>query len=303
LGSGLTGAHGNVRCSAANREGPLVRAIDFHVHASTAEWLEGSIGPMLEATARYFHTEVRVRTVEEMAAEYAAWDLMGVLLAWDAETATGLPALTNDRVAEICRAYPEQFVGFASVDPHKPDHVDELERAVTELGLRGLKLHPQVQAFYPDDVRFDPLWDKCEEHGLPIVVHVGQTGLGAGVAGGSGIRFDFGRPMFMDTVAARHPGLTVVMAHFGYPWHLEVLASAMHKTNVWIDLSGWRPKYIPAEVKRDARGRLWDRFVWGSDYPMLHPPQLLDEFGEMGLGDRADAVLVHNAARLLGLST
>ncbi len=95
-----------------------MRAIDFHVHSSTAEWLEGSIGPMLEATARYFRSEVRVRTAEEMAAEYAEWDLLGVLLAWDAETATGLPPLTNDRVAEICRSYPEQFVGFASVDPH-----------------------------------------------------------------------------------------------------------------------------------------------------------------------------------------
>lgn len=69
----------------------MPRAIDFHVHSSTAEWLEGSLGPMAEATARYFRTEVRVRTPEEMAAEFEAWDLIGVLLAWDAETATGLP--------------------------------------------------------------------------------------------------------------------------------------------------------------------------------------------------------------------
>lgn len=279
----------------------MPRAIDFHVHCSTAEWLEGSIGPMLEATARYFRTEVRVRTVEEMAEEYRAWDLFGVLLAWDAETATGQPPLTNDRVADICRAYPEQFVGFASVDPHKLNAVEELRRAVTELGLKGLKIHPQVQAFYPDEERFEPLWNVCEEYSLPIVVHVGQTGLGAGVPGGSGIAYDFGRPMLMDTVAARHPGLTVVMAHFGYPWHLEVLASAMHKTNVWVDLSGWRPKYIPEEVKRDARGRLSDRVVWGSDYPMLDPGRILDEISELRLGDKTDAVLKHNAARLLGL--
>jgi predicted TIM-barrel fold metal-dependent hydrolase len=127
----------------------LPRAIDFHVHSSTAEWLEGSLGPMAEATARFFRTEVRVRTAEEMAAEYEAWDLLGVLLAWDAETATGLPPLTNDRVAEICEAYPRQFVGFASVDPHKADCIDELERAVTELGLRGLKVHPRSRRSTP----------------------------------------------------------------------------------------------------------------------------------------------------------
>src|SRR5918992_2154278 len=142
----------------------MPRAIDFHVHASTAEWLQGSIGPMVKETAKYFRSEVRVRTAEEMAEEYRNWDLLGVLLAWDAETATGLPPLTNDRVAEICNAFPIQFVGFASVDPHKPDHVDELERAVTELGLRGLKIHPQVQAFYPNEPQYEALWKKCEEH-------------------------------------------------------------------------------------------------------------------------------------------
>jgi predicted TIM-barrel fold metal-dependent hydrolase len=279
----------------------MVRAVDFHVHPSIAEWLEGSIGPMLEATAAYFHSEVRVRTAEQMAAEYRGWGLIGVLLGWDAETATGLPPLSNDRLAEICRAFPEQFVGFAGVDPHKPGAPEELERAVVELGLRGLKLHPQVQAFYPDDLRFEPLWEVCERHSLPVVVHVGQTGLGAGVRGGSGIAYDYGRPMCMDAVAARHPGLTVVMAHFGYPWHLEVLASALHKTNVWVDLSGWRPRYIPLEVKRDARGRLSDRCVWGSDYPMLDPGRILDEIDELELGAAATDVLRNNAARLLGL--
>lgn len=279
----------------------MPKAIDFHVHASTAEWLTGSIGPMLEGTQQFFRTEVRVRTAEEMAAEYRDWDLLGVLLAWDAETATGLPPLTNDRVAEICREFPGQFVGFASVDPHKPDAVDELRRAITELGLKGLKLHPEAQAFYPNDPAFEPLWEVCEEFRLPVVVHVGMTGLGACVPGGSGIEFDYGRPMLMDAVAARHPELTVVMAHFGYPWHLEVLASALHKTNVWVDLSGWRPRYIPAEVKRDAAGRLRDRVVWGSDYPLLDPGLLLAEVGDLDLGAAEAGVLVNNAARLLEL--
>jgi predicted TIM-barrel fold metal-dependent hydrolase len=256
---------------------------------------------MLEGTQKFFRSEVRVRTVDEMADEYRRWNLLGVLLAWDAETATGLPPLTNDRVAEICRAFPEQFVGFASVDPHKPDAPEELRRAIVDLGLRGLKIHPQVQAFYPNEPGYEVLWEVCEEFELPIVVHVGMTGLGACVPGGSGIAFDYGRPMLMDMVAARHPRLTVVMAHFGYPWHLEVIASALHKTNVWIDLSGWRPRYIPDEVKREARTRLADRFVWGSDYPMLDPGRLLDEVGDLELGVAEEAVLYGNAARLLGI--
>jgi uncharacterized protein len=136
---------------------------------------------------------------------------------------------------------------------------------------------------------------------LPVVVHVGMTGLGACEPGGCGIAFEYGRPMYMDMVAARHPGLTVVMAHFGYPWHLEVVASALHKTNVWMDLSGWRPRYIPAEIKRDAATRLADRTLWGSDYPMFDPGRLLDEVDDLELGDAQEAVLRGNAARLLSL--
>src|SRR5688500_146384 len=178
---------------------------------------------MAETTAKYFNSEIRVRTDEQMAQEYKDWDLLGVLLAWDAETATGMPPLTNDKVAEICKAYPEQFIGFARVDPHKPDAIEELDRAVVELGMKGLKLHPQVQAFSPNDPTAGPLAVEGEEQSLAVVVHVGQTGLGAGVPGGAGIADEYGRPMPRDMVAARHPGLTVVMPHFGYPWHLEVL--------------------------------------------------------------------------------
>jgi predicted TIM-barrel fold metal-dependent hydrolase len=77
----------------------------------------------------------------------------------------------------------------------------------------------------------------------------------------------------------------------------------MHKTNVWVDLSGWRPKYIPEEVKRDCRGRLNDRFVWGSDYPMLDPGRILSEFSDMGLSEEQEQnVLKNNAARLLGIT-
>jgi predicted TIM-barrel fold metal-dependent hydrolase len=93
------------------------------------------------------------------------------------------------------------------------------------------------------------------------------------------------------------------MAHFGYPWHLEVLASAQMKTNVWVDLSGWRPRYVPPEVTREARTRLRDRFVWGSDYPMFDPGAMLAEVDDYGLGDAQEDVLKNNAARLLNLPT
>ena len=132
----------------------MPRAIDFHVHLPIAEFMDGAIGTFRKAAEQYFHAEVKLRDIEEIAAYYAEQDMVGVLLAWDAETATGRKPLRNDTVAEIVRRFPQQFVGFASVDPHKGDRaITEIERAVRDLGLSGAKFHPGVQAFYPSDRR------------------------------------------------------------------------------------------------------------------------------------------------------
>src|SRR5258708_19364727 len=120
--------------------------------------MDVAIGPYRDAVARYFRSEVKLRDVEEIADYYAERDIVGVLLAWDAETATGQKPLRNDTVAEIVRRYPRQFVGFASVDPHKGDRaLAEIERAVRELGLSGAKFPPAFQAFYPTPPHFTPL--------------------------------------------------------------------------------------------------------------------------------------------------
>src|SRR5207249_3837515 len=136
----------------------MPRAIDFHVHLPTTEFMQVTLGPYAQAAERFFRTEVKLKDIEQIAADYAALDMIGVLLAWDAETATGLPPLGNDYIAEIVKRYPQQFIGFASVDPHKGKWaVKEIERAVKDLRLAGAKFHPGVQAFYPNDPSFYPL--------------------------------------------------------------------------------------------------------------------------------------------------
>lgn len=276
-----------------------MHAIDFHVHLPTEGWIEGSMGPYREATEKYFRSRVVTREVEEMAAEYAALDVVGVVLAWDAETNTGRPRVSNDEVAAIQERFPSRFVGFASVDPLKPDAPAELRRAVEDLGLRGGKFHPSLQGFDPSDERFFPLWAEAERLGIPCIFHTGTSGVGAGAPGGQGIRIDLSRPILLDPVAAAFPGLSIVMAHFGWPWHLEAIAIALHKSNVYIDISGWSPRYIPAEVVREMKGRLADRFLWGSDYPFISPSRCLDELHLLELGDDVHAKLVRENARAL----
>jgi predicted TIM-barrel fold metal-dependent hydrolase len=279
-----------------------VRAIDFHVHLPTTEWLDGSLAGYIEPAERYFRSSVVRRTIDELAAEYAALDIVAVLLAWDAETATGRPRIPNEVVADACERHPATFVGFGSVDPHKGEAaVAEVER-IRALGLRGVKLHPTMQAFTPDDERHRPIFDACERLGLIALFHTGTSGIGAGLPGGQGLRLDPSRPIHLDAVAAAHPNLQVIAAHFGWPWHLELIAMALHKSNLYIDISGWAPRHVPAEVMRELSGRLRERFLFGSDYPFIRPERCLDELERMELGEEVmRRLLVDNGRHLLGL--
>jgi uncharacterized protein len=280
-----------------------VKAIDFHVHLPTPEWLDVSMKGYVEAAESYFRSKVARKSLEDLARDYEALDVVAVLLAWDAETATARPRVPNELVAQACREFPKTFVGFGSVDPLKGGRaVEELDR-IAELGLKGVKLHPSLQAFAPNEEQHWPLYERCQELGLITLFHTGTSGIGAGQPGGQGIRIDLARPILLDAPAAAFPDLKIIAAHFGYPWHLELLAMALHKTNIYIDISGWSPRYIPTEVLRDMKGRLQDQFLFGSDYPFIEPKRCLDELGTLGIPDPAmEKLLVGNGKRLLDIA-
>jgi predicted TIM-barrel fold metal-dependent hydrolase len=275
-----------------------MRAIDFHVHLPTPDWLDGSMAGYVEAAEAYFRSPVQRQSLGELADRYRSLDVKAVLLAWDAETATGRPRVPNETVADACRAYPDAFAGLGSVDPHKESAVDEVAN-IAALGLRGVKFHPSLQAFAPDDPRYWPVFEACQRHGLLALFHTGTSGIGARQPGGQGIRIDYAHPLKLDAVAAAHPELTVVAAHFGWPWQMDLIAVALHKTNVYIDISGWSPRRIPPEVVRELSGRLSGQFVWGSDFPFIAPERCLAELEELGLAN--DPLLHENAAAILGI--
>jgi uncharacterized protein len=236
------------------------RAIDFHVHLPTPDWLDGSMAGYVEAAEAYFRSPAQRESLAELAERYERLDVLAVLLAWDAETSTGRPRVPNETVAAACRDYPRAFTG----------------------------------------PRYWPIFAACERNDLIALFHTGTSGIGARQPGGQGIRIDLAHPLKLDPVAAAHPDLTIVAAHFGWPWQMDLIAIALHKTNVYIDISGWAPKRIPAEVIRELRGRLSGQFVWGSDFPFFTPERCLAELDELGLPPgAAHAVLHDNAARIL----
>jgi uncharacterized protein len=278
-----------------------LRAIDLHVHVPTEQWLQQSIGPHLEATEAYFRQRVPRKSMDEIAEDYSSRDILGVVLDWDDETVTGRPWMGNEWLAGLESEYPGVLMGFGSVDPHKDDAVSEMRRAA-DLGLRGLKFHPTMQAFDPDDGRFEPLWETAQELGLVCLFHTGTCGIAAGTPGAGGTKIRYSHPGFLDSLAADFPGVTWIAAHFGWPWFMECLAIALHASNVWIELSGWAPKYLPAEVVREIGRRLNAQTVFGSDYPFIPLDRWFSEFDELGLSEDAKRViLVDNAARLLQL--
>jgi predicted TIM-barrel fold metal-dependent hydrolase len=278
-----------------------MRAIDVHVHVPDPPGHPAAAEK--ERMAGYFGASPLPRSPAEMYAKYAELDLFGVLFAIDAETTSGVPYVGNDYVAGVARQYADRFIGFASVDPWKgAQAIVELERAVRDLGLRGLKLHPTTQAFFPNDPRFYPLWKKCAELRIPALFHTGQTGVGARTPGGGGYKLKYAQPMLLDDVAADFPDLTIIMAHPAVPWQEEQLAVALHKANVYIDLSGWSPKYFRPILTQYAGSLLKDKMLFGSDYPALQPERWLADFDALGFKPEVrQKILLDNARKLLGL--
>ncbi|MFF4638334.1 amidohydrolase family protein [Streptomyces olivaceus] len=280
-------------------------AIDVHTHAEVSRSGHGALSPELfGASEEYFKAHGhRQPTIDEMAAHYRERRMAAVVFTVDAEHATGHPRIANEEVAENCAAHADVLIPFASVDPHKGRAgVREARRLVEEHGVRGFKFHPSIQAFSPNDRLAYPLYEAIEELGVPALFHTGQTGIGAGVPGGGGIRLKYSDPMLVDDVAVDFPELRIILAHPSFPWQDEALAVATHKPYVHIDLSGWSPKYFPPQLVRYANTLLKDKVLFGSDYPVITPDRWLADFGKLDIKPEVrPRILKGNAARLLGL--
>lgn len=278
-----------------------MRFIDVHVHPPVAGFLR-AFQPFLPHLEAYFGRPIEEMTVDELADYYREREGMAVLLGWDAETATGRPPLTNQQVAFLVEAHPDVFVGFGSVDPLKGAGAVAGIHEAARLGLRGLKFHPSAQRFSPTDRTVYPVWEAAAEHGLICLVHTGFTGLGAGTPGGMGVALRYARPLALDEVAADFPELTLIAAHPPWPWEEEGIAVIRHKTNLYLDLSGWSPKYFSEGLRRAVAGPLVDRTLFGSDFPFLTPDKWLADWETLDLPEEVTSkVLVENASRLLGL--
>ncbi len=282
-----------------------VVAIDVHTHAETSIHgdADGLTPELRQAASRYFGEDAPLPTAADVAAYYRERSMVAVVFTVDAESVTGRPPVPNEEIAEVAAANPDVLIPFASVDPARGRRgVLEARRLIADYGVRGFKFHPNLQAFFPNDRKAYPLYEEITAAGLPALFHSGHSGIGSGLPGGGGIRLKYSNPMYVDDVAADFPELTIVLAHPSFPWQDEAISVALHKQQVYIDLSGWSPKYFPPQLVQYANTLLRDRVLFGSDYPLITPDRWLADFEKIDIRDEVrPLILKENAARLLGL--
>ena len=270
-------------------------AIDVHVHLEPVEDNE------IDAAAkRYFGDSGAPRDRAGLADYYRSRKIAFVIFAVD-EHLTGKPRVLNEEVMQFANENRDIAIPFASIDPRRgSEGVQEAKRLLSEGVVRGLKLHPPVQQFFPNDPIAYPLYELFAEAALPVIFHTGHSGIGTGLPGGGGVRLKYGNPLPIDDVAVDFPTLPIIMAHPSFPWQDEAISICLHKPNVYIDLSGWSPKYFPSTLIQYANTLLKDKVLFGSDYPLITPDRWLSDFEKIGIRDEVrPLILKENAVRLL----
>ena len=279
-------------------------AIDVHTHAwrsalrppdETEKKHESDMG-------RYFKYVPQHTTVPEMAEYYRGLKLAFVVFTVDSLAHPGRN-ISNEEIAELAHKNSDVAIPFASIDPARGEAgVKEARRLIKDFGVKGFKFHPSTQEFFPNDRKAYPLYEAIAEARLPALFHSGQTGVGAGTRGGGGIRLKYSNPMHLDDVAVDFPDMPIIIAHPSFPWQDEALSVATHKPQVYIDLSGWSPKYFSPTLVQYANSLLKNKVLFGTDYPVMAPERWLEDFDKIGIKPEVKPlILKENAAKLLNI--
>ncbi len=258
---------------------------------------EGFAIPSGVAVFREFADSLPLLSVREMIRQMdEAGIAQSILYAVDAP----IVYASNEYVHRLCERYPDRLIGFASVNPMRPGAVAEFQRAIEDLSLKGLKLHPPLQRFFPNDESVFPLYEKAAELNVPVVFHVGTTPFGALC------RLAHADPLLIDDVAVAFPSLRIMLTHLGTLWHHEAFMVVEKNPNVYIDTAAYLYE-IPEILTRDMVERIGrDKVIFGTDYPMPYVGRVhrmkdfVDALRQLDLpGEMLDGILSRNVQALL----
>jgi len=178
---------------------------------------------------------------------------------------------TEETTADAVARYPDKFVGFAYVDPRRPDYMEQLKRSVRELKMKGVKFGPIYNAVGLGDERMQPVYKFCQDNDLPLTLHMGTTfTLNSPI--------DFGRPLHVDPVADKFPDLKIIMAHMGHPWTAEATVIIRKNPNVYGEITGlcYRPWIFYNCLAEIQDYTIADKIFFGTDYPFSGLDEAID---------------------------
>ena len=277
--------------------------IDFHTHPILVREMVARHPELGEAARKTFHCGNNFQPLEVMLREM---DISGidraVVLPIDATTSRNATVYTNEQIVEIC-AMSDRLIGFCSVDPHQASAPETLGHAIEKLGLRGLKLAPAMQEFYPDDKLAYPVYARAQELGIPVLFH-------AGLSWEPGSRLKYGHPLRFEDAAADFPGLKMVLAHLAWPWVVDAVALALKYPNIYLDTSALyfdnphdflryaMTQQVPLTVfERSLRNQV----LFGSNNPRIEIKTMAKAIRSLGFSEEClDLIFRVNAETLLG---
>jgi len=277
--------------------------IDFHTHPVLIREFADKYSNYRRMAREVFQIGNNLQPLETFLLQMdVAGISKAVLLPIDCARARGDAVSSNDQVAELCSRSP-RFIGFASVDPLKEGATRELEHAIRQMGLRGLKLDPALQDFRPEDKKAFAVYEVAASLEVPLVVH-------AGMSWAPETPLEAGNPLHFESAIRRFPQLNFVLSHFAWPWVWEATALALKYANVYLDTSCLYydsprefyqfvfSKQIPTTViERSLRKKI----VFGSNYPRVEIKHMVHALETLALTEGCLArILKQNAEQLLG---
>lgn len=277
--------------------------IDAHVHPAFFQNICPDTDTLARRRAEYGLYKTGIADMEQTLTtmDFGGVD-KSILLPLDLTSVEGSPLVSNEEIAAIVAVQPTRFIGFASVDPNRPDAAAVLRHAFETLGLSGLKLHLSRLGLAPDDERVLPLYEICLAYNKPVIFH-------AGMSWEPNSPSALSRPILFEPVAIRYPALRMCLAHFGWPWVDEVVMLMLKYPNVYTDtalLYMDSPKDFYGQLFTKNMGPLWiernlaTQVMFGSNAPRFRPARLKDGLLSLGFSPATlKKILGGNAIRFI----
>lgn len=275
--------------------------IDFRFRPNTEETLNGiQNSKMFKGLCKNIDfSKMKPQTLDQVVADLDRHNVVAaVITGRDCETTYGAKS-NNESVTEFVSKYPDKFIGFLGVDPHKGmNAIEELKASVKELGMRGAAIDPYLAQIYANDPKYYPIYSKCCELDIPIVFTTGPATLVPNAI------IDHVAPRYIDVVAMDFPELKIIISHGGYPWVNEAIVVAERNRNVYIDLSEYEFSPMSEAYIQAANTMIPDKILYASAHPFVDFKQALNSYENLEFKPEVRQKIMHdNAAKLLGLKT